>query len=277
MLQHDPALDVPRYAAVPGAAHRRTPRPPPPGCRSRDGVTARAALLGRPLLHRVRQGAPVRWVVVATPAARPRGFVSTRSRTSVRAPVGGTSPAASVASARGGRRVGRAKSRLAAPRAKARASARTEGCQSARAPAAPRRDPSGGRARPRSIKDCGRYARRTLEPLRWSEERLLACVDACERITPSRRGRGCPYTSPLLAGPYRPASCRNEAHSNSSRSYAILRVSARRSAIRYWRTVWRSMSPSISPVAVRNALRASDSVQVSSSARRRCPRVRPAM
>src|SRR6188472_4034925 len=26
------------------------------------------------------------------------------------------------------------------------------------------------------------------------------------------------YTSPLLAGPYRPASCRNEAHSNSSRS-----------------------------------------------------------
>src|SRR3954453_1037944 len=81
------------------------------------------------------------------------------------------------------------------------------------------------------------------------------------------------YTSPLLAGPYRPASCRNDAHSNSSRSYAIPRVSARRSAIRYWRTVWRSMSPSISPVAVRNAssAAASDSVRVSSSARRRVP------
>ena len=28
------------------------------------------------------------------------------------------------------------------------------------------------------IKDSGRYARRTLEPLGWSEERLRACVDA---------------------------------------------------------------------------------------------------
>lgn len=31
------------------------------------------------------------------------------------------------------------------------------------------------------IKDSGRYARRTLEPLGWSEERLRACVDACEQ------------------------------------------------------------------------------------------------
>ena len=31
------------------------------------------------------------------------------------------------------------------------------------------------------IKDSGRYARRTLEPLGWSEERLRTCVDACEQ------------------------------------------------------------------------------------------------
>ena len=79
------------------------------------------------------------------------------------------------------------------------------------------------------------------------------------------------YTSPVLAGPYRPASCRNDAQSSSSRSYAMPRVSARRSAIRYWRTVWRSMSPSVSPVAVRKAwsAAASASVQTSSSAWRR--------
>src|SRR5436190_10870079 len=79
------------------------------------------------------------------------------------------------------------------------------------------------------------------------------------------------YTSPLLAGSYRPVSCRKDAHSSTCRSYAIPRASARRSAIRYWRTVWRSMSPSTSPVAVRNAASAtaSDSAQISSSARRR--------
>jgi hypothetical protein len=31
------------------------------------------------------------------------------------------------------------------------------------------------------IRDSGRYARRTLAPLGWSEERLRACVDACEQ------------------------------------------------------------------------------------------------
>src|SRR4051794_27114089 len=31
------------------------------------------------------------------------------------------------------------------------------------------------------IKDSGRYARRTLEPLGWSAERLRTCVDACEQ------------------------------------------------------------------------------------------------
>src|SRR4051812_29378455 len=31
------------------------------------------------------------------------------------------------------------------------------------------------------IKDSGRYARRTLEPLGWSEQRLRTCVDACEQ------------------------------------------------------------------------------------------------
>ena len=31
------------------------------------------------------------------------------------------------------------------------------------------------------IKDSGRYASRTLEPLGWSEERLRTCVDACEQ------------------------------------------------------------------------------------------------
>ena len=31
------------------------------------------------------------------------------------------------------------------------------------------------------IKDSARYARRTLEPLEWSEDRLRTCVDACEQ------------------------------------------------------------------------------------------------
>jgi hypothetical protein len=31
------------------------------------------------------------------------------------------------------------------------------------------------------IKNSGRYARRTLEPLRWPEQRLRACIDACEQ------------------------------------------------------------------------------------------------
>src|SRR5437764_7192067 len=31
------------------------------------------------------------------------------------------------------------------------------------------------------IKDSARYARRTLEPLGWSEERLRVCTDACEQ------------------------------------------------------------------------------------------------
>jgi HD domain len=31
------------------------------------------------------------------------------------------------------------------------------------------------------IKDSARYARRTLEPLGWPEERLRACIDACEQ------------------------------------------------------------------------------------------------
>jgi HD domain len=31
------------------------------------------------------------------------------------------------------------------------------------------------------ITDSARYARRTLEPLGWSEERLLVCLDACEQ------------------------------------------------------------------------------------------------
>jgi hypothetical protein len=31
------------------------------------------------------------------------------------------------------------------------------------------------------IKDSGRYARRTLRPFGWSEERLRTCVDACEQ------------------------------------------------------------------------------------------------
>src|SRR5215213_11320729 len=55
------------------------------------------------------------------------------------------------------------------------------------------------------------------------------------------------YTSPVLAGPYRPESWRKDAHSSNSRSYRMRRMSAMRSAIRYWRIVWRSMSPSVSP------------------------------
>jgi hypothetical protein len=31
------------------------------------------------------------------------------------------------------------------------------------------------------IKDSARYARRTLEPLGWPEQRLRACIDACEQ------------------------------------------------------------------------------------------------
>jgi hypothetical protein len=31
------------------------------------------------------------------------------------------------------------------------------------------------------IRDSARYARRTLEPLGWSEERLGVCIDACEQ------------------------------------------------------------------------------------------------
>ena len=31
------------------------------------------------------------------------------------------------------------------------------------------------------IKDSARYARRTLEPFRWSDERMRACLDACEQ------------------------------------------------------------------------------------------------
>ena len=31
------------------------------------------------------------------------------------------------------------------------------------------------------IKDSARYARRTLEPLGWPEERLRVCIDACEQ------------------------------------------------------------------------------------------------
>jgi HD domain len=31
------------------------------------------------------------------------------------------------------------------------------------------------------IKDSARYARRTLEPFRWPEERLRLCLDACEQ------------------------------------------------------------------------------------------------
>jgi hypothetical protein len=31
------------------------------------------------------------------------------------------------------------------------------------------------------IKDSARYARRTLEPFRWSEQRLRRCLDACEQ------------------------------------------------------------------------------------------------
>jgi hypothetical protein len=117
------------------------------GCRSRDGVTARAGTVG--------------------PTARPPGGAGAmgRGRRGGRASAGFRRyPAADVSPgpggrnipgsirrhARGGRRVWRAKSRFAAPRATARASARTGGCQSARAPAAPRRDPSGERARPRS-------------------------------------------------------------------------------------------------------------------------------
>ena len=50
------------------------------GCRSRDGVTARAALLGRPLLHRrAGRGAPVRGVV-APRRARVRGVSSLPGR-----------------------------------------------------------------------------------------------------------------------------------------------------------------------------------------------------
>src|SRR5881275_305831 len=68
------------------------------------------------------------------------------------------------------------------------------------------------------IKDSARYARRTLEPLGWPEERLRVCIDACEQHHALSRGGGCTMRSSLSGGPTSSRSLRSPKRTRTSAS-----------------------------------------------------------
>jgi hypothetical protein len=59
------------------------------------------------------------------------------------------------------------------------------------------------------IKDSARYARPTLEPLGWPEERLRVCIDACEQHHALTARWWMPTRSSLSGGPTSSRCCRS--------------------------------------------------------------------
>jgi hypothetical protein len=65
------------------------------------------------------------------------------------------------------------------------------------------------------IKDSARYARRTLEPLGWPEERLRVCTDACEQHHALTSRWWMPTEVELSGGPTSSRCCRSSCASAS--------------------------------------------------------------